>query len=120
VKPVIIVITTIAVIFTRYAAVFPLSEAINLFHKHVRGQRAEELPHSYQMTLFWAGLRGAVGVALAAGFKGYNVQMLRTTVLVVVVLTVLLFGGTAARILEVLGIRTGVEDEDASSDEDED
>lgn len=119
-KPLFIIITTVAVIFTRYAAVFPLSEAINLFHRHARGQRNDELPHSYQMMLFWAGLRGAVGVALAAGFKGENAQVLRMTVLVVVVLTVVLFGGTTARMLEVLGIRTGVEDEAASSDEDDD
>ena len=69
--------------------------------------------------LFWAGLRGAVGVALAAGFKGENAQILRTTVLVVVVLTVVMFGGTTARMLEVLGIRTGVEDDAASSSEEE-
>ncbi|KAH8092191.1 sodium/hydrogen exchanger [Cristinia sonorae] len=120
VKPLFITITTVAVVFTRYAAVFPLSEAINLFHRHVRGQRNEELPHSYQMMLFWAGLRGAVGVALAAGFKGENAQTLRITVLVVVVLTVVVFGGTTARMLEVLGIRTGVEDDAASeSDEEE-
>lgn len=120
VKPVFILITTISVVFTRYAAVFPLSEGINLFHRHVRGQRTEELPHSYQMMLFWAGLRGAVGVALAAGFKGPNAQMMRTTVLIVVVLTVVLFGGTTARMLEVLGIRTGVEDDaGVSSDEEE-
>ncbi|KAF8192769.1 Sodium/hydrogen exchanger family-domain-containing protein [Mycena galopus ATCC 62051] len=119
VKPLFIVITTVAVIFTRYAAVFPLSEGINFFHRHVRGQRVEELPRSYQMMLFWAGLRGAVGVALAAGFTGRNAQTLRMTVLVVTVLTVLLFGGTTARMLEVLGIRTGVDDEGGSSDEDE-
>ncbi|KAJ6463530.1 Sodium/hydrogen exchanger family-domain-containing protein [Mycena sanguinolenta] len=119
VKPIFILITTVAVIFTRYAAVFPLAEAINFFHRHVRGQRAEELPHSYQMMLFWAGLRGAVGVALAAGFTGPNAQTLRMTVLVVVVLTVLLFGGTTARMLEVLGIRTGVEDDGGSSDEED-
>ncbi|KAI0027751.1 Sodium/hydrogen exchanger family-domain-containing protein [Vararia minispora EC-137] len=118
-KPLFIVITAVAVVFTRYAAVFPLSEMINFFLRHARGQRQEELPHSYQMMLFWAGLRGAVGVALAAGFKGDNAQTLRTTVLVVVVLTVVLFGGTTARMLEVLGIRTGVED-DAASDSDED
>lgn len=120
VKPLFITITTVSVVFTRYAAVFPLSEVINLFHKHARGQRTEELPHSYQMMLFWAGLRGAVGVALAAGFKGANAKVLRMTVLVVVVLTVLLFGGTSARMLEVLGIRTGVEDEAASDTEEED
>jgi len=120
VKPLFIIITTVSVIFTRYVAVFPLSEAINFFHRHARGQRTEELPHSYQMMLFWAGLRGAVGVALAAGFTGTNAQTLRTTVLIVVVLTVLLFGGTTARMLEVLGIRTGVEDEGASSSEEDD
>ncbi|KAG6889693.1 hypothetical protein C0995_015441 [Termitomyces sp. Mi166 len=119
IKPLFIAITTVAVVFTRYAAVFPLSEAINFFQKHARGQRTEELPHSYQMMLFWAGLRGAVGVALAAGFTGKNAQVLRTTVLVVVVLTVLLFGGTTSRMLEVLGIRTGVEDEADSSEDDE-
>lgn len=118
-KPLFVTITTVAVIFTRYAAVFPLSELINLFHRHVRGQRTEELPHSYQMMLFWAGLRGAVGVALAAGFKGENAHTLRITVLVVVVLTVVVFGGTTARMLEVLGIRTGVEDEGASSDDED-
>ncbi|KAI0651161.1 sodium/hydrogen exchanger [Trametes meyenii] len=120
-KPLFILVTTVAVVFTRYAAVFPLSEAINFFHRHARGQRQEEIPHSYQMMLFWAGLRGAVGVALAAGFTGDNAQSMRTTVLVVVVLTVLVFGGTTARMLEVLGIRTGVEDDEASSsDEEED
>ncbi|KAL4254702.1 Sodium/hydrogen exchanger [Abortiporus biennis] len=120
VKPLFITITTVAVVFTRYAAVFPLSEAINFFHRHARGQRTEELPHSYQMMLFWAGLRGAVGVALAAGFKGENAQTLKITVLAVVVLTVIVFGGTTARMLEVLGIRTGVEDDAASSSDEED
>lgn len=119
-KPLFVIITTVAVVFTRYAAVFPLSEAINFFLKHARGQRSEEIPHSYQMMLFWAGLRGAVGVALAAGFTGENAQTLRITVLVVVVLTVLVFGGTTAYMLEVLGIRTGVEDDAASSSDEED
>jgi sodium/hydrogen exchanger-like protein 6/7 len=70
------------------------------------------------MMLFWAGLRGAVGVALAAGFQGPNAAALKTTVLVVVVLTVILFGGTTARMLEVMGIRVGVDDDGNSSDDD--
>ncbi|KAK4684381.1 hypothetical protein P7C73_g5799, partial [Tremellales sp. Uapishka_1] len=117
-KPLFILVTVIAVMASRYAAVFPLSELINWVY-HTRGQRHEELPHSYQMMLFWAGLRGAVGVALATGITGDNADALRTTILVVVVLTVIVFGGTTARMLEVLGIRVGVEDEDASSDEGE-
>lgn len=117
-KPLFIIIATVSVVFTRYAAVFPLSELINLFQRHVRKQRTEELPHSYQMMLFWAGLRGAVGVALASGFQGPNAQVLRMTVLSVVVVTVVIFGGTTARMLEVLGIKIGV-DEGAGSDSDD-
>jgi len=67
--------------------------------------------------LFWAGLRGAVGVALAAGLTGKNGSVLRATVLVVVVLTVIIFGGTTSRMLEILGIRTGVVEEIDSDDE---
>lgn len=115
-KPLFIMVTAIAVMASRYAAVFPLSELINWVF-HTRGQRHEELPHSYQMMLFWAGLRGAVGVALAAGIQGDNADALRTTILVVVVMTVVVFGGTTARMLEVLGIRVGVEDDDDSSDD---
>ncbi|KAF8313295.1 Sodium/hydrogen exchanger family-domain-containing protein [Cantharellus anzutake] len=115
-RPLLILVTTIAVIATRYLAVFPLSTVIN-FIQRARGQRHEELPHSYQMMLFWAGLRGAVGVALSNGFQGDNAAALRTTVLVVVVLTVIMFGGTTSRMLEVLGIRTGVEEEGSSSEE---
>jgi sodium/hydrogen exchanger-like protein 6/7 len=72
------------------------------------------------MMLFWAGLRGAVGVALAAGMKGENAVALQTTVLVTVVLTVVVFGGTIGRMIEILGIRTGVieDDDNESSDED--
>ena len=67
--------------------------------------------------LFWAGLRGAVGVALAAGLTGKNGPPLQATVLVVVVLTVIIFGGTTARMLDIMGIRTGVVEEIDSDDE---
>ena len=77
----------------------------------------DELPYNYQAMLFWAGLRGAVGVALAALLTGENSYALRATVLVVVVLTVIIFGGTTARMLEILGIRTGVVEEIDSDDE---
>ncbi|GAA5969406.1 hypothetical protein JCM3765_000459 [Sporobolomyces pararoseus] len=118
-KPMFIIVTGIAVCIARYCAVFPISKLLN-FYFRARGSRTDELPHSYQMMLFWAGLRGAVGVALAAGMKGDHAVALRTTVLVAVVLTVVVFGGTIGRMIEILGIRTGVdegEDGDESSDE---
>lgn len=120
-KPLFILITVIGICAARWAAVFPLSRAINWFIRYRAKRRgkdvADELPHSYQVMLFWAGLRGAVGVALAAGLTGPNGLALQATVLVVVVLTVIIFGGTTARMLEIMGIRTGVTEEIDSDDE---
>ncbi|KKZ59943.1 CPA1 family monovalent cation:H+ antiporter [[Emmonsia] crescens] len=120
-KPLFIMITVVGICVARYMSVFPLSKAINWFIR-VRAKRrgrevADELPFAYQGMLFWAGLRGAVGVALAAGLEGPNAPALRATVLVVVVLTVIIFGGTTARMLEILEIRTGVVEEIDSDDE---
>ena len=120
-KPLFILITVVGICAARWAAVFPLSKAINWFIRYRAKRRgkdvADELPHSYQVMLFWAGLRGAVGVALAAGLTGPNGPALQATVLVVVVLTVIIFGGTTARMLEIMGIRTGVVEEIDSDDE---
>lgn len=120
-KPLFIIVTVIGICIARWAAVFPLSMAINWFIRYRSKQKgkdvADELPYNYQAMLFWAGLRGAVGVALAAGLEGQNAYALKATVLVVVVLTVIIFGGTTARMLEILGIRTGVVEEIDSDDE---
>lgn len=120
-RPLFIIITGIGICVARWAAVFPLSKAINWFLRYRSKRRgkevADELPYSYQVMLFWAGLRGAVGVALAAGLEGPNSPTLKATVLVVVVLTVIIFGGTTARMLEIMGIRTGVVEEIDSDDE---
>ncbi|PYI22190.1 sodium/hydrogen exchanger 3 [Aspergillus violaceofuscus CBS 115571] len=120
-KPLFILVAVFGICIARYLAVFPLSRAINWFIRYRARRRgmdvADELPFAYQAMLFWAGLRGAVGVALAAGLKGVNAPALRATVLVVVVLTVIIFGGTTARMLEILGIRTGVVEEIESDDE---
>lgn len=120
-KPLFILVTVLGICIARWAAVFPLSRAVNWVIR-VRARRrgkdvADELPFSYQAMLFWAGLRGAVGVALAAGLSGANAAALRACILVVVVLTVIIFGGTTARMLEILGIRTGVIEEIDSDDE---
>lgn len=129
--PLLIVFTLVAVVASRYTAVFPIAYVLNrvsaLRARH--RQRASgaglpeapfELPREYQLMLFWAGLRGAVGFALSAGMEGPNAYALQTTVLVVVVLTVIVFGGTTAQMLDVLQIQTGVEDdEDEASSEEE-
>lgn len=120
--PLLIMVTVLAVCAARWVAVFPLSRAINWTIRYRARRRGDaeapdELPFNYQAMLFWAGLRGAVGVALAALLVGDDVRALKATVLVVVVLTVIIFGGTTARMLEIMGIRTGVVDEVDSDDE---
>jgi sodium/hydrogen exchanger-like protein 6/7 len=120
-KPLFILMTVVGICVARWCAVFPLSKAINWVIRYRASRRgtgpAEEIPYAHQAMLFWAGLRGAVGVALAAGMTGPNGPVLRATVLVVVVLTVIIFGGTTARMLEILHIRTGVVEEIDSDDE---
>src|SRR4051812_5961093 len=68
-NPLFIIVTSIGICAARWVAVFPLSKMINWVIRY-RAQRrgrtvTDELPYAYQMMLFWAGLRGAVGVALA-------------------------------------------------------
>lgn len=82
--------------------------------------KPDQLPRNHQMMLFWAGLRGAVAFALASGISGESAPAMRTTILAVVVLTVLLFGGTTSRMLQVLDVRTGVIEPDESGSENED
>jgi len=120
-KPLFILITVAGICAARWCAVFPLAKLINAVSRYRQRRRGEEIveeiPYPHQAMIFWAGLRGAVGVALAAGLTGSNGDPLRATVLVVVVLTVIIFGGTTARMLEILGIRTGVVEEIDSDDE---
>ncbi|CEH15062.1 monovalent inorganic cation transporter [Ceraceosorus bombacis] len=132
-KPLFIVVTVAAVVASRYCAVFPLAALVNAIKRARNLRRArrsgagalrasntgDELPREYQIMLFWAGLRGAVGFALSAGIVGQNAAALQTTVLVAVVTTVVAFGGTTPQMLEILGIRTGVEDDDAESSDEE-
>lgn len=129
-KPLLIIVTFILICVARWCAVFPLSRFLNFlyrarFEKFSRGGLIgmssqtipEEISHSYQMMIFWAGLRGAVGVALALGLQGEAKWTLLATVLVVVVLTVIFFGGTTASMLEILGIKVGCVDEHEDSDD---
>ncbi|KAG9301684.1 hypothetical protein G9A89_016755 [Geosiphon pyriformis] len=111
-KPFFIFFTAIIICLARYCAVFPLANIINAIARYRK--RAEHLPHAHQVMLFWAGLRGAVAFALAADLSGDHAPSMRTTILVVVVLSVIVFGGTTSRMLEILKIRIGVEDEDSA------
>lgn len=128
-KPLLIIVTAISICVARWCAVFPLSNFVNWIYRvrtlhSIRPSVGEsiavpdEIPYNYQVMTFWAGLRGAVGVALAMGLQGEFKFTLLATVLVVVVLTVVIFGGTTAGMLEVMNIKTGcVDNGDPEEDE---
>ncbi|KAI8973466.1 Sodium/hydrogen exchanger family-domain-containing protein [Mycotypha africana] len=106
-KPFFILATFAFICIARYASVAPLSLLINAVSKAV-GKPEQQLSRNHQAMLFWAGLRGAVAFALASGITGESAPAMRTTILAVVVLTVLIFGGTTSRMLQLLDIKTGV------------
>lgn len=131
-KPLLIIVTFVLICVARWLAVFPLSRFLNFMYRArfkeftsrslgalqmANHNPPDEISHSYQMMIFWAGLRGAVGVALAMGLQGEAKWALLATVLVVVVLTVILFGGTTASMLEILGIKVGCIEENDSDDD---
>ncbi|KAJ1965370.1 monovalent cation:H+ antiporter, CPA1 (nhx1) [Dipsacomyces acuminosporus] len=120
-RPVFIVYVMISTCISRYSAIFPLSRILNAIFKYRHPSApssAQPVTHEEQTMLFWAGLRGAVAVALSSEVSGKNGPLLRTTVLCVVVLSVTIFGGTTPQVVQRLGIRTGVEQPDSSDEED--
>ncbi|KAF9923488.1 monovalent cation:H+ antiporter, CPA1 (nhx1) [Linnemannia zychae] len=118
-KPLFILFTFIFICISRYMAVFPLSSLINMVSVYML-KRSDTLSRPHQVMLFWAGLRGAVAFALAAGLDGVSeAAALKTTILVVVVLSVIVFGGTTARMLAILGVKVGCVDSEGESDDDE-
>jgi NhaP-type Na+/H+ or K+/H+ antiporter len=61
--------------------------------------------------LFWAGLRGAMSLALSSQLElahEKSSKIIRGTTLIVVVITVILMGGTTQLALEKLQIETGI------------
>jgi sodium/hydrogen exchanger 8 len=82
---------------SRACAVFPLSTVCNLFV-----ERKIELKH--QIAIWFTGLRGAVAVALAMSFPGASRELVISTTLMLVLLTVTFLGGGTIPVLKVLKI----------------
>ena len=118
-KPIFIVVSVLAVLATRYAAVFP-PLADDQRHPLLARAEARRAPAFVPDDAGLGWFTRCGGVALAAGFAGLN-NALRTTVLGVVVLTVIILGGTTSRIPEVMGIRKVIDDGggDSSTEEEE-
>ncbi|KAJ1913737.1 monovalent cation:H+ antiporter, CPA1 (nhx1) [Mycoemilia scoparia] len=120
VRPVFILFVMISTLISRYCAIFPISRLLNSFYKYrYPGAPSSSQPvtHEEQTMLFWAGLRGAVACALAGEVPGDNGPLIQTTVLCVVVMSVILLGGTTPSVVQQLGIPTDVPQPDSSDEE---
>ncbi|KAJ3069649.1 monovalent cation:H+ antiporter, CPA1 (nhx1) [Podochytrium sp. JEL0797] len=104
------------VLASRYASILPLASLLNYIHPS-----PPLLPKSYQTILWWSGLRGAIAFALSFELSSPSAAAMRTTTLVVCVVSVIGLGGTVGHALEQCHIRTGVVEpgEDGESEEEE-
>ncbi|KAI8832133.1 Sodium/hydrogen exchanger family-domain-containing protein [Chytriomyces cf. hyalinus JEL632] len=108
------------VMVSRYASTIPVSTMLNRLNPLPNGQLL--IPTNHQCILWWAGLRGAIAFALSFEMDASaSAPAIRTTTLIVCVVSIVGLGGTEVLAIEELGVRTGAveEDEDASSGDEE-
>eukprot|EP00057_Strongylocentrotus_purpuratus_P020129 XP_011674603.1 PREDICTED: sodium/hydrogen exchanger 9 [Strongylocentrotus purpuratus] len=96
------------IILGRSLNIYPLSFLLNLGRK-------EKIPWNVQHMLFFSGLRGAIAFALAIRNKAtYGQELILTTTLIIVLVTVIFCGGITTQMLAWLKIRVGVSDDDSN------
>ncbi|KAJ1972082.1 monovalent cation:H+ antiporter, CPA1 (nhx1) [Dimargaris xerosporica] len=117
-KPVFIVYMILVILISRFLSIFPLSRFLNFAGQRFLGYREKLVSYEHQSMLFWAGLRGAVAFALGGDLPGYGGHMIRAMILIVVVFSVVVFGGTTPTMIRLLNIPTGISNR-AHGDEDE-
>ncbi|NWV47367.1 SL9A9 protein, partial [Daphoenositta chrysoptera] len=100
----------VAVFVARASNIYPLSFLLNLGRK-------QKIPRNFQHMMMFSGLRGAMAFALASRDTDCPPkQMVFTTALLIVLLTVWVLGGGTTPMLTWLHIRVGVDpDEDLNA-----
>ena len=99
-----IVIAFVATLAGRAANIYPLSLLLNL-------GRSNPIPIKFQHVLVFSGLRGAMTFSLALrNTLSEPRQLMLTTVSVLCVVTIVVFGGSTSSLLEMLEIPVGVDD----------
>ena len=96
----------VAIVAGRALNVYPLSFLLNLGRK-------TKISCNMQHMMFLSGLRGAIAFALAIrNTLSASRQMILTTTILIVAVTVIFCGGSAVSLLTWLGIPLGVSDDD--------
>jgi len=95
----------VAILVGRFLNVYPLSAFLNIGRKN-------KIPGNIQHMMMFSGLRGAIAFALAIrNTSTESRQLILSTTLIIVIVTVIFNGGMAFSMLGWLGIPIGVEEE---------
>ncbi|XP_071482063.1 sodium/hydrogen exchanger 9-like isoform X1 [Diadema antillarum] len=98
----------LGIILGRLLNIYPLSFLLNLGRK-------EKIPWNVQHMLFFSGLRGAIAFALAIRNNAtYGQELILSTTLLIVLVTVVVCGGLTTQMLAWLKIRVGVTEDDTN------
>ncbi|KAJ1983727.1 monovalent cation:H+ antiporter, CPA1 (nhx1) [Dimargaris verticillata] len=119
-KPIFIIYMILVILISRFLSIFPLSRFLNFAGQRFLGYREKLVSYEHQSMLFWAGLRGAVAFALGGDLPGYGGHVIRAMILIVVVFSVVVFGGTTPTMIRLLNIPTGVSNSALGDDEEYD
>jgi len=109
--PLLILFVFLIIMVARFLNVYPLSFIINFFTK----KNEEKISFKNQFMMWWAGLRGAIAFALSMQIYWDAGPVLVTTTLMIVVITVVVFGTPTAVLLTKLKIPVGVEEDEHTS-----
>lgn len=104
----------IIILIARAGQVYPLSFLLNAFEKNPHARLA-----SNQMHMLWySGLRGAIAYALAVDFptEAANHESIKSTTMMLVLITILSFGTATVPALKLLGIRRKTSPHDEKRD----
>ena len=86
-----------------------IGRALNIFPMAVIANlcREKKIPRNAMILMFFSGLRGSVSFALAMQLDANSpgVGVIRSTTLLIVIVTTLVLGGTAYKVIDALGMR---------------
>jgi len=100
----------VAIFLGRFLNIYPLSAILNI-------GRTVRIPGNLQHMMMFSGLRGAIAFALAIrNTISESRQMILSTTLLIVILTVIVNGGSTMAVLNWLGVPTGVLEDQTESD----
>lgn len=97
--------TFIILLATRAAHIFPLAFVVNIFRSD-----NHKVPRNEQIMMWFSGLRGAIAVALSLNVPSLNSKVILSNTLIIVFLTVIVFGGLTVPMLNYLQIPIGLVD----------